>query len=228
MSDTFYYHHHYCHHHHNHNHDLHSHRYHHHHHRLHSRHHHHHHHHHCLHTVIRTFIIIMMMMVCHHHHNHHYHIVSSSSISINTRRYYTTAITAKPLCNPVRALRYARGRQYSQCNNLSHIRVTSLQKKLAMIEKREADETAALENMVQMVERNLELTTVSTIIAAQQAKQQFISLTQDKDVAIRWTASICNWTTMACVLATICNALWHLTSQWNVLHEFFSCTKEAS
>ena len=36
----------------------------------------------------------------------------------------------------------------------------SLQKKLAKIEKREADETAALENMVQMVEKNLELTTV--------------------------------------------------------------------
>ena len=39
-------------------------------------------------------------------------------------------------------------------------RITSLQKKLAKIEKREADETAALENMVQMVEKNLELTTV--------------------------------------------------------------------
>ncbi|XP_015778380.1 PREDICTED: serologically defined colon cancer antigen 3 homolog isoform X2 [Acropora digitifera] len=38
-------------------------------------------------------------------------------------------------------------------------RITSLQKKLAKIEKREADETAALENMVQMVEKNLELTT---------------------------------------------------------------------
>ena len=42
-------------------------------------------------------------------------------------------------------------------------RVVSLQKKLAMIEKREADETAALENMVQMVEKNLELTTVCTL-----------------------------------------------------------------
>ena len=39
-------------------------------------------------------------------------------------------------------------------------RIISLQKKLAKIEKREADETAALENMVQMVEKNLELTTV--------------------------------------------------------------------
>ena len=39
-------------------------------------------------------------------------------------------------------------------------RIVSLQKKLAMIEKREADETAALENMVQMVEKNLELSTV--------------------------------------------------------------------
>ena len=39
-------------------------------------------------------------------------------------------------------------------------RVASLQRKLARIEKREADETAALENMVQMVEKNLELTTV--------------------------------------------------------------------
>ena len=35
-----------------------------------------------------------------------------------------------------------------------------MQKKLTKIEKREADETAALENMVQMVEKNLELTTV--------------------------------------------------------------------
>lgn len=34
-----------------------------------------------------------------------------------------------------------------------------MQKKLTKIEKREADETAALENMVQMVEKNLELTT---------------------------------------------------------------------
>jgi len=42
-------------------------------------------------------------------------------------------------------------------------RVVSLQKKLAKIEKREADETAALENMVHMVEKNLELTTVITI-----------------------------------------------------------------
>lgn len=39
-------------------------------------------------------------------------------------------------------------------------RIISLQKKLAKIEKREANETAALENMVQMVEKNLELTTV--------------------------------------------------------------------
>ena len=39
-------------------------------------------------------------------------------------------------------------------------RIISLQKKLAKIEKREADETAALENMVQMVEKNLELTMV--------------------------------------------------------------------
>lgn len=39
-------------------------------------------------------------------------------------------------------------------------RVVSLQRKLAKIEKREADETAALENMVHMVEKNLELTTV--------------------------------------------------------------------
>ncbi|XP_032235971.1 endosome-associated-trafficking regulator 1 isoform X1 [Nematostella vectensis] len=38
-------------------------------------------------------------------------------------------------------------------------KVTVLQNKLKMIEKREADETAALENMVQMVEKNLELTT---------------------------------------------------------------------
>lgn len=38
-------------------------------------------------------------------------------------------------------------------------RVVSLQRKLAKIEKREADETAALENMVHMVEKNLELTT---------------------------------------------------------------------
>ena len=42
-------------------------------------------------------------------------------------------------------------------------RVLSLQRKLAKIEKREADETAALENMVHMVEKNLELTTVITI-----------------------------------------------------------------
>lgn len=35
-----------------------------------------------------------------------------------------------------------------------------MQRKLAKIEKREADETAALENMVHMVEKNLELTTV--------------------------------------------------------------------
>jgi len=38
-----------------------------------------------------------------------------------------------------------------------------LQRKLAKIEKREADETAALENMVHMVEKNLELTTVIVI-----------------------------------------------------------------
>ncbi|KAL9976471.1 hypothetical protein ACROYT_G013778 [Oculina patagonica] len=38
-------------------------------------------------------------------------------------------------------------------------RVVSLQRKLAKIEKREADETAALENMIHMVEKNLELTT---------------------------------------------------------------------
>ena len=37
-----------------------------------------------------------------------------------------------------------------------------MQRKLKKIEKREADETAALENMVQMVEKNLELTTVIT------------------------------------------------------------------
>ena len=42
-------------------------------------------------------------------------------------------------------------------------RVVSLQRKLAKIEKREADETAALENMVHMVEKNLELTTVIVI-----------------------------------------------------------------
>lgn len=41
------------------------------------------------------------------------------------------------------------------------IRVLALQKKLTMIEKRESDETAALENMVHLVEQNLELTTVS-------------------------------------------------------------------
>lgn len=50
-------------------------------------------------------------------------------------------------------------------NYLHHVffnRVVSLQRKLAKIEKREADETAALENMVHMVEKNLELTTVIT------------------------------------------------------------------
>lgn len=54
-------------------------------------------------------------------------------------------------------------------NYLHHVffnRVVSLQRKLAKIEKREADETAALENMVHMVEKNLELTTVITTYTA--------------------------------------------------------------
>lgn len=54
-------------------------------------------------------------------------------------------------------------------NYLHHVffnRVVSLQRKLAKIEKRETDETAALENMVHMVEKNLELTTVITIYTA--------------------------------------------------------------
>ncbi|XP_020900076.1 endosome-associated-trafficking regulator 1 isoform X2 [Exaiptasia diaphana] len=47
-------------------------------------------------------------------------------------------------------------------------KVFTLQKKLAMIEKREAEETAALENMVQMVEKNLELTTKRALKAEAQ------------------------------------------------------------
>ncbi|XP_073233785.1 endosome-associated-trafficking regulator 1-like [Porites lutea] len=47
----------------------------------------------------------------------------------------------------------------NQAREEDKIRIVSLQKKLTKIEKREADETAALENMVQMVEKNLELTT---------------------------------------------------------------------
>lgn len=43
-------------------------------------------------------------------------------------------------------------------------RVLALQKKLTMIEKRESDETAALENMVHLVEQNLELTTVRVCV----------------------------------------------------------------
>ena len=41
-------------------------------------------------------------------------------------------------------------------------RTAALEKKLVFIERREKEETAALENMVHMVEKNLELTTVSS------------------------------------------------------------------
>ena len=42
-------------------------------------------------------------------------------------------------------------------------RVTALEKKLVFIEKREKEETAALENMIHMVEKSLELTTVGVL-----------------------------------------------------------------
>lgn len=63
-------------------------------------------------------------------------------------------------------------------------RIVTLQKKLIKIEKREADETAALENMVQMVEKNLELTT-------QRARKAEATVTQLKEeVKILKTESV--------------------------------------
>ncbi|XP_031571059.1 endosome-associated-trafficking regulator 1-like isoform X3 [Actinia tenebrosa] len=50
-------------------------------------------------------------------------------------------------------------------------KVLALQKKLTMIEKREADETAALENMVHLVEQNLELTTKRALKAEAQVNK---------------------------------------------------------
>ncbi|XP_068725490.1 endosome-associated-trafficking regulator 1-like [Montipora capricornis] len=50
-------------------------------------------------------------------------------------------------------------KEFKEAREQDKNRITNLQKKLVKIEKREADETAALENMVQMVEKNLEITT---------------------------------------------------------------------